>query len=132
MLLIRVGLICILLMGLISCGGNDSIALPGFDTEAPTAPTNLAARAVSSSEINLTWTASTDNTGVVAYSIYRKEGSSDHHDYQASDLVEVIGSHSDYHDEGLEGNREYCYRIYAIDLAANRSDRSNEACATTH
>src|SRR3989344_1829192 len=41
------------------------------DTTAPTTPTNLSATAVSSSQINLSWTASTDNVGVTGYNVYR-------------------------------------------------------------
>src|SRR3989338_1194728 len=41
------------------------------DTQAPTVPTNLTATAVSSSQINLSWTASTDNVAVTGYKIYR-------------------------------------------------------------
>src|SRR3989449_5746420 len=45
------------------------IAVP--DTIPPSVPTNLSASAVSSSQINLSWTASTDNVGVSGYQIYR-------------------------------------------------------------
>lgn len=41
------------------------------DTTAPSVPTNLTAIPVSSSQINLSWTASTDNIGVTGYRIYR-------------------------------------------------------------
>ncbi|MEK7075837.1 MAG: hypothetical protein AAB948_03550, partial [Patescibacteria group bacterium] len=41
------------------------------DTTPPTTPTNLSATAVSSSQINLSLTASTDNVGVTGYRIYR-------------------------------------------------------------
>ena len=47
---------------------------PGADTQPPTAPTNLIATAISSSQINLTWTAATDNVGVTQYRIERCEG----------------------------------------------------------
>jgi len=40
----------------------------GGDTTPPTAPSNLAATAPSSSQVNLTWTASTDNVGSPAIS----------------------------------------------------------------
>src|SRR3989475_7796371 len=45
------------------------IAVP--DTTPPSVPTSLSASAVSSSQMNLSWTASTDNVGVAGYTIYR-------------------------------------------------------------
>ena len=41
------------------------------DTTKPSKPAGLTATAVSSSQINLSWTASTDNVGVTGYRIYR-------------------------------------------------------------
>src|SRR5439155_5591024 len=41
------------------------------DTQAPTAPGNLAATATSSSSVSLSWTASTDNVGVAGYRVSR-------------------------------------------------------------
>jgi chitodextrinase len=41
------------------------------DTQAPTVPTGVSATAVSSSQINLSWNASSDNVGVVGYEVYR-------------------------------------------------------------
>ena len=46
----------------------------GGDTQPPTAPTNLGATAVSSSQINLSWTASTDNVAVTGYLVERCQG----------------------------------------------------------
>src|SRR5690606_25203931 len=40
------------------------------DTEAPTAPTNLAVTAKTSNSISLAWTASTDNNAVGSYEVY--------------------------------------------------------------
>src|SRR5262249_28210368 len=42
-----------------------------IDTVPPSVPANLATTVVSSSQINLAWTASTDNVGVASYGIYR-------------------------------------------------------------
>ncbi|MGB8980279.1 MAG: metallophosphoesterase family protein, partial [Anaerolineales bacterium] len=43
----------------------------GKESTAPTTPTNLNASAVSGTQVNLTWSASSDNTGVRGYGIYR-------------------------------------------------------------
>ncbi len=40
------------------------------DTQAPTAPTNLAFTEPQTGQIRLTWNASTDNVGVTGYDIY--------------------------------------------------------------
>ena len=47
---------------------------PAPDTQPPTAPTELTATAVSGSQINLSWTASTDNVGVTGYLVERCQG----------------------------------------------------------
>src|SRR5207248_1621486 len=46
----------------------------GGDTQPPTAPSSLGATAVNSSQINLSWTASTDNVGVTNYLVERCGG----------------------------------------------------------
>src|SRR5260370_16361100 len=45
------------------------------DTTAPTVPTGLTASAVSSSQVNLVWSGSTDTggSGLAGYKIYRSE-----------------------------------------------------------
>jgi chitodextrinase len=90
------------------------------DTTAPTAPTGLAASAVSSSQINLGWSASLDNVGVTGYRVFRN-----------STLVATLGSVTTYHDTGLSAVTTYTYRIRAFDAAGNVSLQSNAASATT-
>jgi len=41
-----------------------------LDTTAPSVPTGLVGTAMSSSQINLSWAASTDNVGVTGYNVY--------------------------------------------------------------
>ena len=53
----------------VTCGAGG-----GTDTAAPTTPTNLAGTAPSSTTVNLSWAASTDNVGVTGYRIYRNNG----------------------------------------------------------
>ncbi|MGE5527803.1 MAG: discoidin domain-containing protein [Patescibacteria group bacterium] len=108
--------------GNISAASNTAQATTqsgGGDTQAPTAPTNLAANAVSSSQINLTWTASTDNVGVTGYQIFR-DG-------------EQVGTSAttSYSDTGLAANTTYSYYVKAYDAAGNVSAQSNTAQATT-
>src|SRR2546426_668652 len=43
----------------------------GPDTIAPSTPTGLTASAASSSRINLSWNAATDNVGAIRYGVYR-------------------------------------------------------------
>ncbi|WP_165452744.1 polysaccharide lyase family 7 protein [Paenibacillus thalictri] len=91
----------------------------GGDTQAPTVPTNLTAAAVSSSQINLSWTASTDNVGVTGYDVYRG--------------TTLVGSPTatSFSDTGLNPSTSYSYTVKAKDAAGNVSPASNSASATT-
>lgn len=91
------------------------------DTEAPTAPTNLVAGVASSSQINLSWNASTDNIGVSGYNIYRN-GS-------ANPIATVTTT--TFGDAGLAASTSYSYTVKAKDSAENISGSSNTASATT-
>ena len=44
------------------------------DTTAPTAPGSLTATAPTSTQVNLSWTAATDNVGVTGYRVERCQG----------------------------------------------------------
>src|SRR5262245_30746986 len=46
----------------------------GPDTTPPTTPSSLSATATTSSQVQLSWTASSDNVGVTSYAIERCEG----------------------------------------------------------
>jgi hypothetical protein len=89
------------------------------DTQAPTAPANLTASAVSSSQINVSWTAATDNVGVSGYNIYRG----------GSKIAST--SSTSYSDTGLTASTTYSYTVKAYDAAGNVSGASNTASATT-
>ena len=51
------------------------------DTQAPTAPANLAFTQPQAGQIRLTWNASTDNVGVTGYDVYAN-GSAAHHGHR--------------------------------------------------
>jgi hypothetical protein len=90
-----------------------------LDTETPTVPIGLTATPISSSQIDLTWNASTDNVGVTGYKIYR-------------DSVEIdTSSTTSYSDTGLNSETAYTYTVSAYDAAGNESGQSNFSSATT-
>jgi chitodextrinase len=96
------------------------------DTQAPTAPTGLSATAVSQSQVNLAWTASTDNVGVTGYSVERCQGAG------CTDFVQVATpSGTAYNDTLLQSATSYSYRVRAADAAANLSGYSTVQSAAT-
>jgi PKD repeat protein len=103
---------------LVACGESPSEP-PPRDFDAPAAPSALTARAVSSSDIDLTWTASTDNVGIAEYRLYRDEV-----------FVQATTTTST-RDEGRTPGVRYCYAVSARDAAGNESSRSESACAAT-
>jgi len=89
------------------------------DADAPTVPTNLSLNVISTSQIDLSWDASTDNVGVTGYRIYR-------------DDVEVgSGATTTFSDTGLSAFTSYTYRVSAFDAAGNESAQSDPEEATT-
>jgi chitodextrinase len=96
------------------------------DITPPTAPTNLAATAASTSQINLTWTASTDNVGVAGYKVERCSGAA------CANFAQIATpSGTTFSDTGLAASTSYSYRVRADDAAGNNSAYSNTATATT-
>lgn len=95
--------------------GTGPIAAP------PTVPQNLTANASSSSEIDLTWSASTDNggPGLKFYNIYR------------NGLVFTSTTNLTYQDTGLNPSTLYTYNVSAVDKNRTESALSSPASATT-
>lgn len=89
------------------------------DTQKPTVPTGLAGAAVSTSQISLTWNASTDNVGVTGYDVYRN----------GTKIAQVTGTN--FSDTGLQANTTYQYTVDAFDAAGNVSDQSAPVPVTT-
>jgi chitodextrinase len=98
---------------------NDATAT-SIDTQAPSAPTNLAATPVSSTRIDLQWTASTDNVSVSNYLIYR-----------GGLLLTTVGAVTTFSDTTATPGATYSYQVKARDPAGNTSAFSNTAAATT-
>lgn len=52
-------------------GATVSIQFAGGDTQAPSAPASMQATPTSSTSVQLSWSAATDNVGVTGYRVYR-------------------------------------------------------------
>jgi chitodextrinase len=91
------------------------------DTVPPSIPANLAANSVSSSQINLSWSPSTDNIAVSSYDIYRN----------SSKVASVSGATTSFGDAALAASTNYSYYVIARDGAGNSSAASNIASAIT-
>jgi hypothetical protein len=90
---------------------------PPPDTIPPAAPGDFQASPVSSgSDVNLSWTAATDNVGVSSYRLERSEDQTSWQDISAS----IQGN--SYHDATTGFNKTYYYRLRAFDAAGNQSD----------
>jgi hypothetical protein len=83
----------------------------------PGVPTGLTASAVSSSQINLSWNASTGS--VAGYNVYR------------SGTKISTSTTTSYQDTGLSPSTTYTYTVSAFDAAGNTSAQSVGALATT-
>src|SRR5205809_3508157 len=91
----------------------------GPDTVAPSTPASLTASAVSSSRIYLSWSAATDNVGVIRYGVYR-------------DGVRIAYiSGTSYANTGLSAATTYSYTVAAYDAAGNVSAPSAPLSVTT-
>ena len=88
------------------------------DTQAPTVPGAFSATAGSSSQIGLSWTASSDNVGVTGYRVSRNG-------------VQIgTTASTTYTDSGLSPATGYTYSVVAVDAAGNASGPAS-ATATT-
>ena len=89
------------------------------DTEAPTAPTNLTAFAITETTASLSWSDSTDNFGVTAYEVFSN----------GTSIGAVTSAGANI--TGLVANTSYSYTVSAKDAAGNVSTISNTATFTT-
>jgi chitodextrinase len=91
---------------------------PPADTTAPSAPSGLAATGATSSSISLRWNASTDDTGVAGYGLYRDSGA----------VGSVALTSTTF--SGLTCGRSYQLSVDAYDASGNRSGRSSVVSST--
>lgn len=94
------------------------------DTTPPSTPANFKASAVNSTQINLTWTPSTDDSGVKGYYVYLKLASG------ASQRVGSVATTS-FGVAGLTPSTKYDFYVEAYDTAGNISVSTPVVSATT-
>jgi glucosylceramidase len=91
----------------------------GDDTTPPSTPTGLSANGTTATSTNLSWTASTDNTGVTGYLVSR------------NGTQIATTTTTSYTDTGLSASTSYTYTVRARDAAGNQSSPSAAVTVTT-
>ena len=89
------------------------------DTTPPSVPTNVVLVSKTSTSVQISWSASIDNTGVAGYKVYRN-----------STLVASVRQ-TTYTDTGLAASTTYNYTVAAYDASGNTSGQSSPPLAAT-
>ncbi|MPZ24256.1 MAG: DNRLRE domain-containing protein, partial [Dehalococcoidia bacterium] len=91
------------------------------DDEDPTVPADLAALVTSSTQVDLSWSAATDNVAVAGYTLYR----------DGVELTTLAASELTFADTTVVASTTYSYAVEAFDGAGNRSGQSAAVPVTT-
>lgn len=100
---------------------GDLVLVTTGDSQAPTAPTNLAASNITQSSLTLNWTASTDNVGVTGYDVFRN----------GTKINSSLVTATSFNVTGLSASTSYSFFVQARDAANNTSANSNTVNVTT-
>ncbi|RTY97351.1 T9SS type A sorting domain-containing protein [Flavobacterium sp. RSP49] len=92
---------------------------PSADAQAPTTPANLVASGTTSNSVSLSWTASTDNSGVTGYNVYM------------NNALKTTTTGTTTTITGLTASTTYSFSVKAKDAAGNISGPSNTVNVTT-
>jgi uncharacterized protein (TIGR02145 family) len=111
------------LLLILSCSTNND-SNGNSNTVVPIAPTGLTGAAISTTEINLSWTDnSTNETG---FKIERRTGTENY---------SIVGTVNEdiltFSDSGLTPSTSYTYRVYSYNTAGKSPTYSNEITVTT-
>lgn len=118
-----VGVLCIFLFftnGVSAVSDDFIVELTiGSDVTAPTIPTPVTATAIATTQIDITWGASTDDVSLSGYRLFR-------------DSVQIATTALlTYSDTGLSASTTYSYTVQAYDWLFNISTTSSTSTATT-
>src|SRR5437016_13401424 len=105
------------------------LAIPASAQLVPSPPTNLTATTASSSQINLSWTAPSNNGGS-AITGYEIERSTDGGTNWSPIQPNTGSTSTTYSNSGLQSSTTYTYRVFAIN-SVGTSSPSNTASVTT-
>jgi len=103
-----------------ACSGGGAEVEDTSDKMPPTVPKNLIGTNVTTTSIDLNWTASTDNIGVRSYSVFK--------DNEALVSTRTLG----HTVNGLEEDTTYAFKVRAKDTAGNESGFSNVISVKTN
>jgi hypothetical protein len=103
---------------------TNTILGEGIPAEVITAPSNLTATAVSSSQVNLTWQDNSPNE--TGFEIERRTGSG-----AFSRIATTAANATSFSDQTVAPNTTYTYRVRAVFANGGESAYSNEATVTT-
>jgi fibronectin type 3 domain-containing protein len=97
--------------------GELSATPPVKDTTAPSRPGSPKIPVAGTTQVALSWTASTDNVGVTGYQVYR------------DGVLVGTASGLSYLDSGLAPGSSHSYTVRAVDAAGNSSQASSSVSA---
>ncbi len=100
----------------------DNLKIASFiiDTEAPSVPLSLTASNIGSTTLDISWTAASDNVGVLEYEVFR------------NDVSIGTTNSTNFNVTGLTAETTYSFTIKAKDAAGNASENSTTINVTTN
>ena len=117
--------VLVLIIGLLFTGSTTFSAGKG-DRSAPTAPTNLAVSGVTDRSANLSWNASTDNSGKWTYKVRITNVKN-----STSAFATVGQTQTTYSTKYLSPGTPYSFAVHAVDDMGNKSAESNVVNVST-
>lgn len=100
--------------GEFSASESKEVCVGKGDSQAPTAPTGLKVSNIKTTTADLSWTASTDNVGVVAYEVI----------VNGEKVTSTKTTSASL--KGLKANSSYSVTVVAVDAADNKSESSKK------